>query len=252
MNDTLLSYVARRHTSALEDVATNALFFILNRSDAARAALSDSLGGEQGPLPIAKTQPWAAVAHGAEPDMACYDGAGKVVAFIEAKFWAGLTQHQPVTYWEALPDDRPTVLLFLAPDERINQGSLWDELVDQLHKKGHELGPAVRCKGQVVASAKANKRRLMLSNWQTLLDRIQERAKEEGEVRTRFQIAELRGLAKSAIEGSNPGRDDKLRELVNEAVERLRRLGWANTDQLTTGSPAASISQGIFVSRVRP
>lgn len=244
MNDSLLSFVARQHTSDLEDVATNSLFFILSRSNSARSALSDFLKDENRPLPIAKTETWAAVAHGAEPDLACFDGEGNKVAFIEAKFWAPLTHHQPVTYWEELPGDRPTVLLFLAPDYRIDQGSLWDELEDQLHKAGHELGPAVRCKGQVVASAKADQRRLMLSSWHTLLDRIEERAKEEGEVRTRFQIAELRGLANSAIKGDNPGRDEKLRELVNEAVERLRRLGWANTDKLTTGE-----SRGVYFAR---
>ena len=153
-NNTLLSFVARRHTSGLEDVANDALFFILSRSESARSALSDFLGNERGPLPIDRAQPWVADAHGAVPDMVCLDEDNNRVAFIEAKFWTHLTAHQPVTYWEGLPDDRPAVLLFLAPDSRIDQGPLWGELVDRLHRAGHELGPPDKHKNLVVASAK--------------------------------------------------------------------------------------------------
>ena len=234
-DDTLLSYVARRRTSALEDVATNALFFILSRSDSARSALSDFLGDDYVPLPIAKTATWEAVAHGAEPDLACSDGDGNRVAFIEAKFWAQLTRHQPVTYWEELPDDRPAVLLFLAPDYRIDQGSLWDELVDLLQKKGHELGSSDRLKGLVTAQAKVGQRRLMLANWHLLLDTMAQRTKDDGDDQASFEIAELKGLAIKVIAGDNPKHDANLRELIGLAVERLKQLGWANTDRLQTG-----------------
>ena len=234
-NDTLLSFIARHHASDLEDVATNALFFILSRSDSARAALSGFLGDEHEPLPVAEARPWAAVAHGAEPDLACSDEDGKWIAFVEAKFWAQLTHHQPVTYWEELPDDRPAVLLFLAPEFRIDRGSLWDELVDQLHKKGHELGPSDRCKGLVTAPAKVGQRRLMLASWHLLLDSIAQRARRDGDTHASFQISELKGLADIAIEGNNPHRDENLRELIRLAVERLKQSGWANTDGLSVG-----------------
>ena len=241
---TLLSYVAQRHTSGLEDVATDALCFILSHSASARSALSAFLGDERDPLPVEKAQPWAAVAHGAEPDLACYNRDGTVVAFVEAKFWAPLTHHQPVTYWEELPSDRPAVLLFLAPDYRIDQGSLWGELVDRLHKKGHELGTPDRCKGLVTASAKVGQRRLMLASWHTLLDRMAGRAKEDGDSQTCFEIAELKGLANEVIEGDNPKRDENRRKLIDEAVERLKQLGWANTERLTTGE-----SRGVYFAR---
>ena len=100
---TLLSFIAQRHTLGLEDVATDALYFILSRSTSAREALSEFLGGENGPLPIAEVKPWVADAHGAMPDLACLDEDGILVAFIESKFWAPLTSHQPVTYWQGLP-----------------------------------------------------------------------------------------------------------------------------------------------------
>ena len=63
-NNTLLSSIAQRFTNDLEDVATEALSFILSRSPAARSALSDLLGDDRGPLPIEKTQTWLADAYG--------------------------------------------------------------------------------------------------------------------------------------------------------------------------------------------
>ena len=234
-NHTLLSFIAQRHSIGLEDVATDALFFILSHSAPARQALSDLLGYEGDPLPIAKAQPWAADAHGAVPDLACLDNDDNLVALIESKFWAPLTRNQPVTYWEGLPDDRPSVLLFLAPEPRVDQGGLWDELVERLRNECHELEPAKRKGSLITAPAKAGQRRLMLTTWQLLLDRIAQRVKDDDDTQACFEIEELQGLAASVIAGDNPQRDENLKRLIADAVRRLERSGWANTDGLSVG-----------------
>ena len=54
----LLSFIARRHTVGREDVATDALSFILSRSNPAKRALSDLLGDDHGPLQVAAARPW--------------------------------------------------------------------------------------------------------------------------------------------------------------------------------------------------
>ena len=234
-NHTLLSFIAQRHSIGLEDVATDALFFILSHSAPARQALSDLLGYEGDPLPIAKARPWAADAHGAVPDLACLDDDDNLVALIESKFWAPLTRNQPVTYWQGLPDDRPAVLLFLAPESRVDQGGLWDELVERLRNACHELEPAKRQGSLITAPAKAGQRRLMLTTWQLLLDRMAQSAKDDGDAQACFEIAELQGLAASVIAGDNPQRDENLKRLIADAVNRVERSGWANTDGLTVG-----------------
>ena len=234
-NDSLLNYVVQRNTTGLEDAATNALSFILSRSDSAMKTLSDFLGDASGPLPIATARPWGADAHGAVPDLACFDSNGDVVAFIESKFWAGLTAHQPVTYWERLPDDRPAVLMFLAPDSRVVQGSLWSELADRLRDAGHELGPADGKEGRVIAGARVGRRRLVLTSWEHLLGKMAENVEDDGDPQTCFEIAELQGLASSVIANDRPTRDENLKQLIAEAVERVEQSGWANTDGLRTG-----------------
>lgn len=71
-NDSLLGYVARRHTQGMEDVMTSARAFVLNRSESARNALSAFLRDADGaPLPIhsVDTQYYLSASH-SYPDMA--------------------------------------------------------------------------------------------------------------------------------------------------------------------------------------
>ena len=231
----LLSFIARRHTVGREDVATDALSFILSRSNSARRALSNLLGDDRGPLQVAAARPWGADALVAIPDLACYDEDDNLIALIESKFWASLTHHQPVTYWERLPVDRPAVLLFLAPDYRIDSGSLWDSLIDRLHSAGHELGPADRRESLLTASAKVGQQRLILTTWNLLLEKMALRAKDDGDVQAGFEIAELQGLATDVTAAENPRRDENLKKLIADALKPVEQSGWANTDGLRVG-----------------
>ena len=232
---TLLSFIARRHTVSREDVATNALYFILSHSNSAKRAISDFLFDGGGSLPVARAKPWGADAIGAIPDLACYDEDGKLVALVESKFWAGLTHHQPVTYWEGLPCDRPAVLLFLAPAWRINSGGLWGELVGHLCSAGHSLGNPDRRESLITASATSGERRLMLTSWDLLLDRLAQKAKDDCDNQASFEIAELQGLAADTTAAENPRHDENLKKLIADAVKRVEQSGWANSDGLTVG-----------------
>ena len=152
--DSLLSFVVLKHTQGPEDAATDALCFMLSHRPSAMNALSEFLGDTGKPLPITKatTQTFLEVSY-SYPDMGLWDSDDNLLAFVEAKFWAGLTHNQPVTYWEALPADTRSVLLFLAPESRVNDGYLWDELVGRLRDAGHELGTATRDENVISALA---------------------------------------------------------------------------------------------------
>ncbi len=237
--ESLLGAVAQRHAYSLEDAATDALTFILSRRASAREALSEFLGDDAGqPLAVAKVESWAATEHGAIPDVVCRDEQENAVAFIESKFWATLTDHQPVTYWRALSADQPSVLLFLAPHSRVESGSLWNELVDRLRKADVEVVDEDRTNGLVSAIARDG-RRLMLTSWDELLGHIAEAARRDGDSQVCFEISQLQGLAAAAVKGEKTTPDEKLRQSFADAVERLKRSGWANTDGLTVGIGAS-------------
>lgn len=236
-NDSLLSYVAVRRGVGLEDVATDALSFILNRSASAKAAMSNLLADESGPLPITKAASQAFLeATGAYPDMVLWATEDDLSAYVEAKFWAELTPNQPVTYWEALPADKRTVLVFLVLQSRVDDGYLWDVLVGRLRDAGHELGARTKSKNLISAASKEDQRRLMLTSWEHLLGLMAERVERDGTAQAVFEIAELKGLVRVAIEGSNS--DDPNAEfkwLFKDVVERLVESGWGNTDGLAAG-----------------
>ena len=234
----LLSLIAQNDARGLEDSRHGCTALHLVSLGPPHAKRCPSItADDRGPFPIAKVQTWAEVSHGAVPDLACHDSDNNLVAFIESKFWASLTRHQPVTYWQALPDDSTgTVLVFLAPDYRVDDGSLWDELVERLQDAGHELGPASTDAGLRTASSKAGQRRLMLTSWESLLDGTcsedQSGRRCPGMLRNRRAT---KGLAIDAIERDNPERDENLKLLIADAVKRVEQLDWANTEGLTAG-----------------
>ena len=234
----LLSLIARGYAAGREDAATEALCFILSRSDSARAAFSEFLGHGVASLPVASFSTQLLVA-GAYPDMSCFDTDGRRVAFVESKFWAGLTSKQPVAYWRALPDDQSATLLFLAPASRIahiNKDSLWGELVERLRKAGHSLGPVNQGKSLVTAKSTDGKHRLLLTSWDVLLERLAQRTEKDGDRQAHFLVAELQGLAVDAIKDDDPAKYANLKQLIDDAVTQLKELGWANTDGLTRGN----------------
>lgn len=94
-----------------EPAATQALAHILNASpDIARAFLGML---RQADIEFELGHIQAELGHeDICPDLTIHDDHGRVRAFVENKFWAGLTDAQPVSYLGDLPEDLPAALLF--------------------------------------------------------------------------------------------------------------------------------------------
>ena len=176
-----------------ENVAVEALGHILANSAAARAALADLLrdgGADVGPIATVQTQ--ATGEGGEQPDLALFDDRGRECGLIEAKFWAGLTENQPVAYLERLRTDETSVLLFVAPEAR--RQSLWGELRDRIAvTEGIEWWPHEDTRGLRSASV-GGARRLLLTSWPALLSRMAARSSEARETHAELDIRQLRGL----------------------------------------------------------
>ncbi|MDE2898360.1 MAG: endonuclease/exonuclease/phosphatase family protein [Chloroflexota bacterium] len=237
--DSLLGVVARRQADSLEDAAMDALSFILSRRASARSALSEFLRvGAGQPLSVTNVKSKTAIGGGAIAEMACSDEHGNLVVFIESISWGTLTDNQPAAYWQALSADTPAVLLFLAPHRRIESGSLWDELVDRLRKADVELADETVTDGLITAVA-TDGRRLMLTSWEVLLGRMAEIARNNDDFQVCFEISQLDGLAAAAVKGEGTTADESLRASFADAVDHLKRSGWANTDRLNVGAGAS-------------
>ena len=125
--DTLLAHLSPSFTSQTENIAVEALGYILNKYAGSREGLDDVVrSGVRNVKPVVKVRTQASALDGTRPDLVGVDEDGAERVLIEAKFWAELTPRQPHAYLDRLPDDGPAVLLFLAPEEKIV--SLWPEL----------------------------------------------------------------------------------------------------------------------------
>ncbi len=176
---TLFAHIAPRLTDRIEDVAVEALGFILSNSPAARRALAETVrlgGAVVGSIDRVQTQ--VTDEKGARPDLVGFDDKSAKCVLIEAKFWAGLTPNQPNQYLEQLPGGRPAALLFVAPAKRIPM--LWPKL----HQRANEKFIVTITSGSGdlrAAVVDSREHRLLLTSWAALLDRMAERAKKAGD-----------------------------------------------------------------------
>lgn len=124
---TVFSHIIQKRLSQEnENVATEALAFILRSHEAAHNGMMKLLRGVEPHLPrlwFRTQQPDG----NNRPDMQGCDDKGQTHVFVENKFWAGLTENQPVSYLHILAEcTQPTILLVVGPEER--KETLWREL----------------------------------------------------------------------------------------------------------------------------
>ena len=246
---TLLAYLVPRLTSRVEDTATDALAFILNKSPACRDALGLLLGEGEGSYHLDTLESFdtqVTYKDGSRPDMVGYDQGYERRLLVESKFWATLLEGQASSYFDQLEDTGPGVLLFIAPTSRLE--ILWGEITRQM-----EGGPdgvkleAVEASNQVhrarVMGPDYQDKRLMLVSWALLLDRLAAAVPPDSVVAA--DIRQLRGLAQreddeafqpiktAEFSPSVPRRLRWLNRLIDDVVDsRGRPEGWMSVEGL--------------------
>ena len=191
---TLLAHLVPRLTNRGEDTATDALAFILNKSAACRAALDRLLqDGGFDLKPLNRFQTQVTYEDGSRPDMIGYNQSDEKRLIVESKFWANLLQGQASGYLDQLEGEGPGVLLFIAPDKRID--TLWHEIQLQMKDDGNGVElelmetPGRIRKARITGSHK----RVMLVSWTLLLDSLA--AAVPGDSVTAQDIRQLCGFA---------------------------------------------------------
>ncbi|MDE2725541.1 MAG: hypothetical protein OXI59_19395, partial [Gemmatimonadota bacterium] len=228
--DTLLAYLVSSFPGNTENIATEALRHIFDRSDAAMDALNDVVHSgcrEVSPITAVKSQ--VVQIGGAQPDLVGYDDDGNQRVLIEVKFWAALTAHQPNSYIKSLPDEGPAMVVFLVPDVRIQW--LWPELIERMEREFNQITENVserRC-----VRMGGTQKYLMIASWSGLLDSLAARTQDYGEPGIENEIRQLRTLAKYADEGAFKPvrRNEKLGADSEKRLRDLERMIDAATDR---------------------
>ena len=240
----LLAHLAYKFGGQTETIATEALGYILSRSEAARNALRDLIqtgGVDVGRIARAQTE---VVGKKMERvDLSAYDDAGEERVLIEAKFWAGLTGNQPNTYLKRLlQNTEPSALLFVAPESRLV--TLWAELRRLANAGGFTLSNVPSAANPMSMAINGGPHCLMLRSWRALLGSMASRASVDGDSSAERSILELNGLCEQQDTGAFlpiregefgpefPRRLRDFRRLVDEATDRARSHGIVNTEGL--------------------
>jgi hypothetical protein len=190
--NTVLSHLALHFASHPENIATEALAFILNRSVAARLALT-ALARRSFDCPCVeelKFNTQVANDDGGRPDLVGTAPDGTRRMFVEAKFWAGLTDAQPVAYLKKLQAPG-SILLFVAPGQRFD--TLWAELFRRCETTDLQCTQPVTL-GSEQCYVSAGSHILALTSWRVLLTTLHEAAGVAGDAACVADINQLSGL----------------------------------------------------------
>lgn len=227
----LLATLVDRFGTPPENLATEALNYILERSPAARRAMVD-IAFPSMPLDdrarltlTFRTQ--VAGADGSIPDLVGFDGDQREMLIIEAKFWAGLTDNQPVAYLNRLPTDRNATLLVVAPSLRFE--TLWPELIRRASaaNKSATLDRTLAGGGRVVRVGRtsSSERSMMIVSWATVLGAIESAARATGEYAALEDVRQLQSLSeRQDTDAFLPIRSQELSEVTPRRLMQFINL----------------------------
>jgi hypothetical protein len=240
-HDSLFGHFASR-SGQPENVATGALNYILNRSSVAKSAFLRFVAQTNVELPDAllfRTQ--ATGSDNAIPDLVGTDSESRQVFLVEAKFWAGLTSNQPITYLKRLPSEADGLLLFIAPAKRFD--TLWTEL---LRRCRNENFAVEQSQGDITEEFRAIKigptHTLALTSWRAVLSYMLRALETEGEHHAASDVQQLQGLCERMDSGVFlPLRSEELTadtgarivqycQLVDEAIHAAKAAGIVSTE----------------------
>jgi len=128
MQKSLLAHIASNFISEYENVANSSIAYLLNNYSASQKALKNILGIDKAPTRYITE---LSTTSNGRPDVTGLNNNGDKAIIIEGKFWANLTENQPVNYLKELADKGK--ILFLAPDKRLS--SLKIEIEKRLEGK---------------------------------------------------------------------------------------------------------------------
>lgn len=190
---TLFAHLAIRLGKHPENLAVDALGYILDRSAVAAETLARYLGdtGVAVPNDLHYRIQATATDDPARPDLeAVKDGATR--ALIEAKFAAGLTINQPVGYLKRLAGAAPGVLLFIAPGQRFV--TLWSELSVRCLQADFAFSDEDRSKPEYWHAKLPGGHALALTSWRAMLTILARATRQAGEHDTAIDIDQLASL----------------------------------------------------------
>ena len=252
----VLEYVIDRMGLPAEPAATQALAYILKSSPDIAKALFGLLPDTN--IEYAPERIEAELKYGEDrPDLTIHDSDNRPRIFVENKFWAGLTDAQPVSYLKTLKKlskDHPSALMFIVPEQRM--APVWTELAERCKQAGLK-GDGVRT-GEGVIWDRIGCRVMLITSWRYALERLLDAARAGGNENIKYDLLQLQGLtsredlqaflplrAEEAADQETARRINNYVDLISDIIGELKRAEIADTQGLGWGNTAHS--SGHFI-----
>lgn len=193
MAETLFGYLVNRFSSSPENLATEALCFILNNSQHASDALVSFFNHLS--IPLSRNLKFDTQSRSEEdnsiPDLVGRNLSGEIHFLGEMKFWAGLTNNQPVSYLKRLSEANGLLLTFVVPRKRIQ--TIWPELIRRCNAGIVDI-EIIKDSTEAKIGIVEGKQFLLLTSWSSILNSIKQTLEIEREIEMVGNISQLQGL----------------------------------------------------------
>lgn len=226
----LFGHLATKFGRSSEDLATEALCYILQSSEEALRAFVDHLNDLSGSKLSSSVRlaTQKSTDEGGRPDLVGWGQTEKERLFVEAKFWAGLTSTQPVDYLASLPESESSLLLFLVPERR--RSDVWREV---LHR-AVDADLMLPVDNDEFWTRGPDGLRMAITTWSDVLDSVDEAIPRDDSLRIHEDLRQLRGLCDAEGAGAfRPFRKDEFSPHFAQRVLDLHQIVKALQDSIS-------------------
>lgn len=239
--ESLLGQFYTRIKGSQEDIASEGLTYVLQRSFAARQALNKIIQAESGLSFEDICYTTQSIGENLErPDISGINNNGKEIVLLEAKFWASLTNNQPIGYLNRLGDN--TILMFVVPTLRVRP--VFNELQMRLKQAGINFEVNNDANHSFNISHDQKKQKLTVKTWDEILQPIRQSLEESDEQMLLSDINQIIGFCETIDNNSflpyqnedfAPSiakRINSYYDLVDKVIDELTKRGEADTTYL--------------------
>lgn len=238
--ESLLGQFYHRIKGSQEDIASEGLAYILNRSLSVNRALLKFIKNNCDLSFSELSYSVQSIGENLErPDISGYDMKEREVLTIEAKFWATLTDNQPIGYLERL--DNTSVLMMLCPSLRLK--TLASEVRMRLKHAGYSVNEPPNDL-DVIRFKLDNEKNVLLTTWTKVLTIVRFQLVQDNEQALLSDIDQIIGLCNlidrnsflpiqsEDLSPSVPKKMSAYYDLADKIIDEFKNENFAHTNGL--------------------
>ena len=259
-SQSLFGEMVLRFSRSPEDLATEALLYILQNHSESWPAIHRQLLRTEIPIPDeVRFRTQVSGKDQSQPDLIGFDIDGNEVLIFESKFWAGLTPNQPVNYLSRLPREKPGLLFVICPGMRFS--ALWSKLEARIREEGLELSVSQNLDAEYQFARLGETHGFGLLSWGSLLSMLRREAETRGDSSFLGDIDQLSGLctrmdsdaflplSENDVSSEIGRRVQQYADLIDEINNELVAHHGADTKNLTSGGSQSEYGRNFRLSQ---